>query len=365
LADADHGMTVHKRKSTVRRSRGSRLASLIGRLTFWCWFVLLTAWVSSWFVAGSHWIADLLSNTCYAAVVPLLLTLIVLAYRRRWRKSLIVGCLLLISVWPILAGNGSPPAGTLPSPQSESPRTISIIVFNAHGQHEAMTPFARILEREQPDVVAIVELHTVSARYLLSLGEIGAMYPFTSLVRSNEPWPAVLLSRHPMHRLEFDQNQASGGESSKPELPFLFPVHRSYRVDSPAGRFVFSAMHLTSPRTPSAWRQGNRQLGSAIRLINDNLLPIGCPVIFAGDFNSTPTGARHRRLAQETSLHPANSLGRFSGTWPSALPGLLRLALDQVWVSQPVQTVSVRVLEPSGSDHRPLLVVLDLPPEGS
>ncbi|HEX2905726.1 MAG TPA: endonuclease/exonuclease/phosphatase family protein [Phototrophicaceae bacterium] len=90
------------------------------------------------------------------------------------------------------------------------------------------------------------------------------------------------------------------------------------------------------------------------------------PFIAAGDFNTSAASPTYRQLANH--LHDSfREVGRgWGGSWPvstarglpSFLPPLLRL--DYIWHSDHFRAIQAQVGQPVGSDHRPLLAVLEL-----
>lgn len=97
-------------------------------------------------------------------------------------------------------------------------------------------------------------------------------------------------------------------------------------------------------------------LATSLRSLPDTAL-------LAGDLNATPWSETVRRIASAGGLTPSGFLG---ATWQhNALPDSLRfagLALDQVFSKGDVVIHSTATLEPTGSDHLPILVEFSLRP---
>jgi endonuclease/exonuclease/phosphatase (EEP) superfamily protein YafD len=165
-----------------------------------------------------------------------------------------------------------------------------------------------------------------------------------------------MFSRHPMRRINFDQDP-----EDFERYKFVFALRRSVFIDSPAGRFLLTADHPSSPRTRQTWQRGNE----AVRLLSEVcqrfLTTANVPIVIGGDFNSTPAGWRHRYIESHAGLKPSDQLGGLTGTWPSDWPGAFRLTIDRVWASPDIEFVDRQVLEDIGSDHRPILITLRLP----
>ena len=96
--------------------------------------------------------------------------------------------------------------------------------------------------------------------------------------------------------------------------------------------------------------------------MNEYLLTRGVPVVVGVDLNASPTGARTGIAHRMTGLRRGKPLGAMSGTWPASAPAFLRVAIDDVLVSEGVGVVSWRVIgDATDSDHAPVLVTIDLP----
>jgi len=83
----------------------------------------------------------------------------------------------------------------------------------------------------------------------------------------------------------------------------------------------------------------------------------GAPVVVAGDFNATPFSVVTRTFAHDAGLRRVTSLP----SWPSFVR-LPQVAIDHIFVSPDVAVTGVRLGEPGGSDHYPVIADLVLPP---
>jgi endonuclease/exonuclease/phosphatase (EEP) superfamily protein YafD len=94
-----------------------------------------------------------------------------------------------------------------------------------------------------------------------------------------------------------------------------------------------------------------------------HLAKLGRTALLAGDMNAAPWSAAVARVAEAGGLTLVPSPG---ATWLSRrLPDSFRsfgLPIDQVFSKGDVQVNSVRALEDSGSDHRPVLVEFSIRP---
>jgi len=316
-------------------------------LYLWAWLSFLTICTAARIAAPYALVIDVLANLSYLAAIPLVFTIIFAAVRGRWAATVTGIVVTGIALSPVIrAIEWVAPAGLAAAPQA------TVLFCNIHGDVAAVAPLLKAIEREQPDIVAIVEAEPPVVARLLATLESETLFPFRILPRPGMEWSHVVLSRHPIQPIKMhDADRRYRG---------LFTFHRACTIDLPIGRVIFSTEHLPSPRTTHAWRDGNHRIALIGEVIHEHFASLGHPVVIAGDFNSTPSGYRHRLLEEVAGLH-ADPLGAFAwGTWPSPLPQWIRLPLDRVWGTPEIHFHSRRILEHVGSDHRPIVVAFGL-----
>ncbi|MGP1347189.1 MAG: endonuclease/exonuclease/phosphatase family protein [Phycisphaerales bacterium] len=135
-------------------------------------------------------------------------------------------------------------------------------------------------------------------------------------------------------------------------------------VDHPEGAFIAVWMSPRSPRHPERWNEGNdtvrklaRDLAQHFGTTDQRALPI----VVLGDQNATPTNWRSRHLRAEARLRRAKPLTIPAGTFPASLPWPLTVAIDDALVSDQVRITAWQTLQPEGSDHRPVLIEMQIP----
>jgi endonuclease/exonuclease/phosphatase (EEP) superfamily protein YafD len=80
--------------------------------------------------------------------------------------------------------------------------------------------------------------------------------------------------------------------------------------------------------------------------------------VVVGDFNVTPWSSHFRDVLEVPGVRDCAAGRGHLTTWPSGLPALLRIRIDQCLAAGAVGVVDVRVGESVGSDH--LATVNDL-----
>lgn len=293
-------------------------------------------------LASLGYMIDLLANLSYFAAVPLSLIIAAAVWTKRFALS---GCALVAAIAAVM-----PLAGEVSVAISRGPagRDVSLLFCNIEGNPLAWDRLRRIVDRTKPDIVVIVEIGAAALQRLATDSELTRLYPYQIKPQPGFEWSQVVLSRHALERVPL----AGDFERYK----FLYTFARASIVKCPQGSFIISTEHVPSPRSPRSWALGNEQIRLLGELVRGPLAATGLPFVVAGDFNSSPTGYRHRLLQQGTGLH-ADPLGfPPRGTWPSLAPSLCRLFLDRVWASDTIEFSDREVLEHVGSDHRPIMV---------
>ena len=125
-------------------------------------------------------------------------------------------------------------------------------------------------------------------------------------------------------------------------------------IDGPTGPFVVTAVHATAPIDDNLVGPWQRQLESIADLDASN------PRVLAGDFNATGDHRPFRTVlnAGWTDAQEEKGCG-FDATWPvdGRLP-LPVMRLDHVMVSDHWRVLDLRLGEPAGSDHLPVLTTI-------
>ncbi len=292
---------------------------------------------------------DLLSHFAPHAAALILLCLPPLAIFRRWVALANAGVALALLAG-LIRWNTTPPLG--PGPVPEGYERIKLVHYNAYGNYSRHDEaFARWLEEQNADIVVIVD---APWRYAVAQPWLAERYPYRIEPRPGLEWPELLFSLYPFESATLiDQPD----EITK----FSFIANRSVVVTLPGGaRLLLSGTHPPSPRRFETWRSGLRGAGRDGQLLRQWEERHGLPILIAGDFNSTPTGALHALFRSQSGLVGWTPL-LDAGTWPAKLPTWLALPIDRIWTTPDVQVRTIEVGPRFASDHRPLVAVLDVP----
>jgi endonuclease/exonuclease/phosphatase family metal-dependent hydrolase len=213
------------------------------------------------------------------------------------------------------------------------------------------------LARGRHDIVAMAEVTDEHIPVIDSLFP-PSVYPWRRIEADPSPGSKglALISKVPLSRVETWSSQGH-------------PQFDAVVVPPNAGAFRLLLVHTWGPvgRTRvRAWHAQLAEIGARARDGAGTGAPPsrGLPVVMMGDFNATRQHRSFDRLIRK-GWSDAGTLrfGGWRGTWPanrSWLPPLFRI--DHILAGPGISVRSGRALSASGSDHRPVTAVLQLPP---
>jgi endonuclease/exonuclease/phosphatase (EEP) superfamily protein YafD len=223
-------------------------------------------------------------------------------------------------------------------------RVLTANLREGQADVHALTGWAR----EHADIVAVEEL-TPEETDRLSAAGIDALFPYRAIDPKSGANGAGLWSRYPL------QVTARSGKDQTSSI--------STRLGIPGVRFppTVSVVHSPAPWPwpIGDWRSAVDSLGTSLQQMADSA-GAGAAIV-AGDFNSTLDMLQFRRLMRNGYEDAAEQAGAgFAPTYPSSsrLPPLL--TIDHV-LARGCTASSARTVTIPGSDHRALLVTVEIP----
>jgi endonuclease/exonuclease/phosphatase (EEP) superfamily protein YafD len=268
--------------------------------------------------------------------VALLAAAVLAAAARRPRVALAGGAVALVG--------GVLVVPALVTRQAEAPadgaRTVRVLALNLWYRNDDVAAVAALIEREQPDVVALTELTPFWARELVPV-----------------------LDGYPSRALEAREGSVGIGLYGRellrdPAVVRLFPDGRASvegLLSLPDGREApLLVVHPASGLEPGSLGVHRRSLAAIARWAEQR----GPRAAVCGDLNATPWLRSLRRTLAHADLSvamPRGPLG-LGGTWPR-VPRPLRAPIDGCLVGAGLRARAE--LGPDvGSDHLPVLVEL-------
>ena len=283
--------------------------------------------------SGHRWIDILAQFTAPALTATVLLTALV-AVARLWRATafgLIVAVTLLVAVWP----------QWFPAQPPARPGAAELTLYsaNVHYLNTDIDRMRRSIDQADPDIIVLVELSLQTAE---GMERLLADYPHrvnaTQLDQTRGPARSVIASRYPLTQVPTFNDMLNDVAAV---------------AQTPLGPVNIVGVHLTRP-WPYEYQYG--QIIQTQHLANLRHTLFG-PVLVAGDFNSVASARIGRQVRDEVGLHPAPGI---LGTWPSALPPVFGMTIDQVYRSPDLTFTGRRLGLPNGSDHAPVVTTFTL-----
>jgi endonuclease/exonuclease/phosphatase (EEP) superfamily protein YafD len=252
---------------------------------------------------------------------------------RRPRLALLALALALVNV----AVLGIPLTSTATASSEHVRGSLRFVVANVEVGNTDFAAVGRLVEKTQPDVFGVTELTPAMARHLAR--EL-PQYHARVLETRDDAYGVGIFSRVPLRSARVVYLPADGGPPT---------AVASVRV---AGRPV--TVVVTHVHTPFAGSIHVRQL----RALAEARSSLGERVVLCGDFNTPPWSGPLRDLAGDAGLRDLYGSHAWSGySWPT-WSSLLRVPLDNCFVSTGVAVRDHADGPNIGSDHRPLVVDL-------
>lgn len=240
---------------------------------------------------------------------------------------------------------------------------VRILTFNIHAGKDAtqqpnLERVAAVIDSTDADIVMLQEVDRRTQRaggadHLAELEKLTGMFAAfaKSLDYQGGDYGIALLSRWPIDsaatvRLEVEPPQERSGVSHEPRVA----LHAVVRT--PSGPLHVLNTHIDAGG-PATYRR-QEVIGFLARIRNH--VPASEPVILGGDLNARPTTAEIAAVSLSLSDAFATCGTGAGETFPASGPDR---RIDYVFYRQ-ARCVNARVHPTQASDHRPLLVTLEI-----
>jgi len=278
---------------------------------------------------------DNLSNFPFHFAVAFLGCATALALRGRRAAALVAAALAILpaaQVAPWYFGADAPGG------DAQAPR-VKLLVSNVYYGNKQHERIQRLVARENPDVVGLVEIGEEWAR---SLGDLRSRYPYHYEVPDDRYVGLGLYSRLPLTNARVLRVRDAGTPTIAATLA------------TPDGDVEIILVHLPSPLDAANIRRRNRQAAELARHVRS----LGRPTLVAGDLNMTMWNRGYRPLERDARLANARAGRGVGPTWPAVWR--LGVPIDHVLATDGIRFEDFRVLTPVGSDHLPIAAEFSL-----
>lgn len=222
----------------------------------------------------------------------------------------------------------------------EGTRHLRVMVQNVHTRNRAFGMVTYNIRSNAPDVVALLETDELWTGALRA--DLDDILPHVSVNPRTDNFGISMLSAIPM-----DVEVIETPPLNVPSIEALVLVE---------GRLVrIIATHPIPPLSQQYARLRNLHIEQILQRLEQRPLP----TVLMGDFNLAPTSPSWTRLFGPVQLLRVQDQPFPVGSWPSIL-GRLGISIDHVLISQQFSAVDLTVLPSVGSDHRGLMVDLQM-----
>ena len=265
---------------------------------------------------GQHFI-ELFSHFRLQYLLVSLLLLIPLALRRQALYSLLLALAVVLNASYVLPWYTGGDAATA----SGKIKVLYANVLRSNREHDRLLALIR---REQPDIVALLE---ISSQWLEALKTLQEDYPHSYTAPREDNFGVALLSRMPL-----------SGAKHVNSPPLGYPTILA-GIDVDGAAITLITTHPMSPLGADNFAARNQQLQSIEEIVaatNDD-------VILFGDLNASLWDRHYRHFEGATSLRNARRGHGILPTWPTFMPPAM-IPIDHVLVSERIGIADIRTL---------------------
>lgn len=280
---------------------------------------------------------DNLSNFPAHFAAAFLACAMLFALRRRRVPALACLALTALALWRVVPWYLDAPS----APEDAGRPYVRLLVANVYHANRDHERLVGLVDRENPDVVGLVE---VSARWLRKLKRLRERYPYHYEVPDEHYVGLALYSRLP---LDAARVLALPGDTSSPAI--------AATLKTPGGDVELVLAHPMSPVGAEYIERRNDQVAAIARHAGAAQLPF----VLAGDLNLTVWNDAYRPLEDVAGLRNARAGYGIGATWPAIGP--FGVPIDHILASPGVRLRNFRVLPGIGSDHFPVAAEFSAP----
>jgi endonuclease/exonuclease/phosphatase (EEP) superfamily protein YafD len=287
--------------------------------------------------ARQFWLCELLTHfrVYYLAVLLPLFPLMV--WRRKWWVAGFCGFSVAVNLYLVLPLYGPP--DNPPDFWSSGGTQLRCLVANVYTANRGFETFLTLVEKENPDVVLVMEVDDV---WNAALAPLRQKYPHSDSRPRPDNFGIACFSRLPTSSIEFVEYGVG--------IPSVVA-----KIAVGDRTVTFVGTHTLPPMRPDMALHRNEHLHDLAQAVGQ----LEGTIVVAGDLNATSWSPYFRDLVSSTGLRDSRQGFGVQPTW-NARRRWLRIPLDHVLVTKDVEVVDRRVGDDVGSDHLPVVVDLDI-----
>ena len=217
-------------------------------------------------------------------------------------------------------------------------QTLKLMSFNVLFTNRNYQSVIDEIVKHNPDVVAILEY---SKKWDAELAPLRKTHPYVVCEPRPHSFGVAIYSRYPLSKIKKSKLPAINIDN-----PFLSTV-----VSFDDQSIRLAAVHAYSPTSQARLSLRNQQFNKIAELLGSS----DTPTVVLGDFNCTPWSPFLKDFQTKTGLNDSRRGFGNQGTWPTQST-LLRIPIDQAFVSPNIYVHNRFVGGATGSDHLPIIL---------
>lgn len=285
--------------------------------------------------AGAHFpgpfaVFDNLSNFPAHFAAAFLAVATLLAWQRRLVPAVACVALAALALAPVVPWY----FGAYSGADDPARPWVRLLISNVHHSNHGYAQLLELVERENPDVIGLLE---VNAQWLRELQPLRARYPHHYEVPGELHVGLALYSRLP---LEDARALRLPGDGLTPAI--------AATLAAPGSDVEIVLVHPMAPVGAQYIRQRDMQIAALAKHAGAAQVPL----VLAGDLNLTMWNDAYRPLVAVAGLHNARKGHGIGPTWPALGP--IGVPIDHILATRDVGLRNFRVMPGIGSDHYPV-----------
>lgn len=331
---------------------------ILHTMAYLCTAAVVYGTVCPWIRSKAWWVRTMdfpRVQFCVVAAVALLILILADAPDQRWLHAGIGALLLVAMAIHVVRIYPFTRLSNVELPWAEGAGTpawarVRVLVANLDYENEDRDRFLAAVRREDPDVVLAIE---TDGAWLRRLEVLEDTHPHGLREARPEGLGMALYSRLPLGDVRLHELVSA-------ERPSI-----EARIELPGGTSIrFWGLHPVPPglETSGGDRKSSKERDTELirlarRLAEDEDVR---SAIVAGDFNDAAWSPTTRLFKRVSGMRdPRVGRGLYNSYharwWP------LRYPIDHIFLGDSLRVVTLRRLEPIGSDHFPMLIEVALP----
>ena len=316
-----------------KRSSGLRR---FGSFIFSLFFILLVIGTLATFFAKQFWIAEIFCHLRVQIAFALMICFFVSIIRKQAVQTVVALVFFIVNA-----------AWIVPYfvPQLTKPvsKTVKVMSANVLTSNTEYSTFIQTVGEHNPDIVVVLEVNEKWKQEIA--GQLSDDYPHQNIIAKDHNFGIGVLSKLPFENIASIISPAT--ELISLDVRFVGPTGRPLRL---------IATHPFPPLSQYCFETRSQQLIELATLLDpaeDNIV--------AGDFNLTPWSPVFSEVLTAGDLKDASVGFGIAATWHAFPTFIGGIQIDHILISRSLTSINHTVSQAYGSDHRAVIVEIQLP----